>query len=129
MLPELNGFTIFSATCELENMRTTKANQAGTQRGDPGTDELLRRLGAKSAVRKKDFSSRQETSNTITAEQGITQPGKTGARLIIAESRAMREIVNFVQWAAASEASSFLIESENETGKDLAATIRTDAAW
>lgn len=57
----------------------------------------------------------------ITAKQGITEPGKTGARLIIAESRAMREIVNVVQQVAVSEASSFLIEAENGTGKDLVA--------
>jgi two-component system response regulator AtoC len=55
----------------------------------------------------------------ITAKQGITEPSKTGVRLIIAESRAMRQIVNVVQRVAVSEASSFLIEAENGTGKDL----------
>jgi hypothetical protein len=34
---------------------------------------------AKSAVWKKDFSTRREALNMITAEPGITQPGKTSA--------------------------------------------------
>jgi two-component system response regulator AtoC len=58
----------------------------------------------------------------ITAEQGSTQPSKSASRLIIAESRVMREILNFIERVAASEASSFLIEGENGTGKDLVAT-------
>ena len=41
---------------------------------------------------------------------------------IVAESRAMRELLKFVQRVAASEASSFLIEGENGTGKELVAT-------
>jgi|HubBroStandDraft_6_1064221.scaffolds.fasta_scaffold399429_1 transcriptional regulator with PAS, ATPase and Fis domain len=101
-------------------MPTTKSNEAGTQRGDPKNRWTSKRLGAKSALQ-KEFSTRREALNMITAEQGITQPGKTGARLIIAESRAMREIGNFVQRVAVSEASSFLIEGENGTGKDLVA--------
>jgi len=55
----------------------------------------------------------------IATDQDTIQPS---ARLIIAESRAMREILNFVRRVAVSEASSFLIEGENGTGKDLVAT-------
>jgi two-component system, NtrC family, response regulator AtoC len=58
----------------------------------------------------------------IAGEQGITEQSKSAGRPIIAESRAMREILNFIQRVAGSEASSFLIEGENGTGKDLVAT-------
>src|SRR5208283_3880190 len=42
-------------------------------------------------------------------------------RQIIAESQAMREVLNFVRRVAISEATSILIEGENGTGKDLIA--------
>jgi DNA-binding NtrC family response regulator len=54
----------------------------------------------------------------ITAEQGITQPVRPSS----SPNRARCEIVNFVQQVAVSEASSFLIEGENGTGKDLVVT-------
>jgi hypothetical protein len=53
----------------------------------------------------------------ITAEQRITQPGKTGARLIIAESRAMREIVNFVQRVAVRRRARFSSKLRTELAK------------
>jgi len=43
-------------------------------------------------------------------------------RQIVAESRVMRELLRFVQRVAVSEASSFLIEGESGTGKDLIAS-------
>ena len=58
----------------------------------------------------------------ITAEQGIIRNAELATRAIIAESQAMREVLNFVRKVALSEASSFLIEGENGTGKDLVAT-------
>ncbi len=42
-------------------------------------------------------------------------------REVIAESRSMREVMNFVRRVAASEATTILIEGENGTGKDLIA--------
>ena len=92
-------------------MHTTKSNEAGTQRGDPKNRRTSKRLGGEKCPTKKEFSTRREALNVITAKQGITEPSKTGVRLIIAESRAMREIVNVVQRVAVSEASSFLIGS------------------
>ena len=58
----------------------------------------------------------------IAAEQGIIRRVELATRTIIAESQAMREILGFVQKVAQSEASSFLIQGENGTGKDLIAT-------
>ena len=42
---------------------------------------------------------------------------------IVAESYAMRELLQFVQRVAVSKASAFLIEGENGTGKDLVARL------
>jgi len=51
----------------------------------------------------------------------ITDEAEPRGRQIIAESPAMREVLNFVRRIAISEASSILIEGENGTGKDLIA--------
>ena len=51
----------------------------------------------------------------------ITEEAETSRREIIAESQAMREVLNFVRRVAISEAASILIEGENGTGKDLIA--------
>ena len=40
---------------------------------------------------------------------------------MIAESPAMRDVLNFVRRVAASEATTILLEGENGTGKDLVA--------
>jgi transcriptional regulator with PAS, ATPase and Fis domain len=57
----------------------------------------------------------------IATEQSIIRRAELATRTIIAESQAMREILEFVQKVAQSEAGSFLIEGENGTGKDLIA--------
>jgi len=51
----------------------------------------------------------------------ITDEIEPARRQIIAESQAMREVLNFVRRVAISEAASILIEGENGTGKDLIA--------
>jgi PAS domain S-box-containing protein len=50
------------------------------------------------------------------SEQGAAQPHE-----LVAESRAMRDIMSFVRRVAASEAAAILIEGESGTGKDLIA--------
>jgi len=51
----------------------------------------------------------------------ITEEAAPQRREVIAESAAMREMVNFVRRVAASEATTILLEGENGTGKDLIA--------
>jgi PAS domain S-box-containing protein len=51
----------------------------------------------------------------------ITEEAEPSQRQIIADSQAMREVLNFVRRVAISEAASILIEGENGTGKDLIA--------
>ncbi len=55
---------------------------------------------------------------TIKDISGEVAPEK---REIIAESAAMREVLNFVRRVAASEATTILLDGENGTGKDLIA--------
>ena len=51
----------------------------------------------------------------------ITEEAAPQKREVIAESPAMREVMNFVRRVAASEATTILLEGENGTGKDLIA--------
>ena len=51
----------------------------------------------------------------------ITDEAAPQKREVIAESRPMREVLNFVRRVAASEATTILLEGENGTGKDLVA--------
>jgi len=51
----------------------------------------------------------------------ITEESPSYRHEIIAESRSMREVLNFVRRVAASEATTILLEGENGTGKDLIA--------
>jgi PAS domain S-box-containing protein len=51
----------------------------------------------------------------------ITEEAAPQRREVIAESAAMREVINFVRRVAASEATTILLEGENGTGKDLIA--------
>jgi len=53
--------------------------------------------------------------------QDITAESQPAVPQIIAESKAMRDLLNFVSKVAVSEAVSVLIEGENGTGKDLIA--------
>src|SRR5579871_3881525 len=56
----------------------------------------------------------------------ITEESHPVVRRIIAESQAMRELLDFVRRIAVSEATSVLIEGENGTGKDLIAKTLHD---
>ncbi|HWQ55037.1 MAG TPA: sigma 54-interacting transcriptional regulator [Bryobacteraceae bacterium] len=51
----------------------------------------------------------------------VTEEAAPQKRAIIAESPAMREVLNFVRRVAASEATTILLDGENGTGKDLVA--------
>ncbi len=56
----------------------------------------------------------------------ITEESHPVVRRIIAESQAMRDLLEFVRKIAVSEATSVLIEGENGTGKDLIAKTLHD---
>ena len=56
----------------------------------------------------------------------ITEESHPVVRRIIAESQAMRDLLDFVRKVAVSEATSVLIEGENGTGKDLLAKTLHD---
>ena len=58
----------------------------------------------------------------IATIKDITEEVAPQKREVIAESPAMRELLNFVRRVAASEATTILLEGENGTGKDLVAT-------
>jgi len=51
----------------------------------------------------------------------ITEEADPQGREIVAESRAMRDVLNFVRRVAVSEAATIMLEGENGTGKDLIA--------
>jgi two-component system, NtrC family, response regulator AtoC len=51
----------------------------------------------------------------------VTEEAAPQKREVIAESPAMREVLNFVRRVGASEATTILLEGENGTGKDLVA--------
>jgi PAS domain S-box-containing protein len=57
----------------------------------------------------------------IATVKDITEEVAPRKREVIAESAAMREVLNFVRRVAASEATTILLEGENGTGKDLVA--------
>jgi two-component system response regulator AtoC len=57
----------------------------------------------------------------VATVKDITEEASPAQRQIIAESPAMRELLDFVRRVAISNATSILIEGENGTGKDLIA--------
>src|SRR5579864_1914853 len=62
-----------------------------------------------------------EMEGVVATIKDITDEAEPSKRQIIAESQAMREVLNFVRRVAVSEANSILIEGENGVGKDLVA--------
>ena len=62
-----------------------------------------------------------EVEGVVATIKDITEEAEPSKRQIIAESQAMREVLNFVRRVAVSEANSILIEGENGVGKDLVA--------
>ncbi len=68
------------------------------------------------------FDEAGELEGVVATIKDITENAEPSKRQVIAESQAMREVLNFVKRVAVSEATSILIEGENGTGKDLIAT-------
>jgi len=62
-----------------------------------------------------------DLEGVVATVKDITEEAEPAGRQIIAESQAMREVLNFVRRVAITEAASILIEGENGTGKDLIA--------
>ena len=62
-----------------------------------------------------------ELGGVVVTVKDVTDEVEPQKREVIAESRSMREVMNFVRRVAASEATTILIEGENGTGKDLIA--------
>jgi PAS domain S-box-containing protein len=60
-------------------------------------------------------------AGVVATVKDITEEAEPAGGQIIAESQAMRDVLNFVRRIAISEAGSILIEGENGTGKDLIA--------
>jgi PAS domain S-box-containing protein len=67
------------------------------------------------------FDGEGQLSGVVATIKDITEEAAPQRREVIAESAAMREMVNFVRRVAASEATTILLEGENGTGKDLIA--------
>jgi two-component system response regulator AtoC len=63
-----------------------------------------------------------ELEGVVATIKDITEEAEPSKRQVIAESLAMREVLNFVRRVAVSEATTILLEGENGTGKDLIAT-------
>jgi len=68
------------------------------------------------------FDDGGDLDGVVATVKDITEEAEPSKRQVIAESQAMREVLNFVKRVAISEATSILIEGENGTGKDLIAT-------
>jgi transcriptional regulator with PAS, ATPase and Fis domain len=64
---------------------------------------------------------RGELEGSVATVTDITEEMAPQKREVIAESPAMRDVLNFVRKVASSEALTILIEGENGTGKDLIA--------
>lgn len=62
-----------------------------------------------------------EVEGTVATVTDVTEEMAPQKREVIAESPAMRDLMNFVRRVASSEASTILLEGENGTGKDLIA--------
>lgn len=67
------------------------------------------------------FSDSGELEGVVATVKDITDEVAPIKREVIAESPAMREVLNFVRKVAGSEATTILLEGENGTGKDLIA--------
>jgi PAS domain S-box-containing protein len=67
------------------------------------------------------FDSAGNLEGVIATIKDVTEEAAPQKREVIAESAAMREVLNFVRRVGASEATTILLEGENGTGKDLVA--------
>ena len=83
------------------------------------TDNGRERLAV---IRTTPIVSEQGLVDAVVATiKDITEEVAPQKREVIAESAAMRDVINFVKRVAASEATTVLLEGENGTGKDLIA--------
>ena len=62
-----------------------------------------------------------QLSGVVATIKDVTEESAPQKREVIAESVAMRDVLNFVRRVASSEATTILLEGENGTGKDLIA--------
>ena len=62
-----------------------------------------------------------EVQGVVATVIDITEEADPQKREVVADSRAMRDVLNFVRRVAASEATTIMLEGENGTGKDLIA--------
>jgi PAS domain S-box-containing protein len=67
------------------------------------------------------YSDSGAVDGVVATIKDITEEVAPQKREVIAESSAMREVLNFVRRVAASEATTILLDGENGTGKDLIA--------
>jgi two-component system response regulator AtoC len=67
------------------------------------------------------FDEAGQLEGVVATIKDITEEAAPQKREVIAESAAMRDVLNFVRRVAASEATTILLEGENGTGKDLIA--------
>jgi two-component system response regulator AtoC len=83
------------------------------------TDNGLERLVVMRTTQMYNGDGKME--GVVATIKDITEEAAPQKREVIAESPAMREVVNFVRRVAASQATTILLEGENGTGKDLIA--------
>ncbi|MGB9605496.1 MAG: sigma-54 interaction domain-containing protein [Bryobacteraceae bacterium] len=67
------------------------------------------------------FDEKGDLEGAVATVKDVTDEVAPMKREVIAESPAMREVINFVRKVAVSEATTILLEGENGTGKDLIA--------
>ncbi|HEX3743495.1 MAG TPA: sigma 54-interacting transcriptional regulator [Bryobacteraceae bacterium] len=67
------------------------------------------------------FDEEGQLTGVVATIKDVTEESAPQKREVIAESVAMRDVLNFVRRVAASEATTILLEGENGTGKDLVA--------
>ena len=67
------------------------------------------------------FDEGGQLSGVVATIKDVTEESAPQKREVIAESVAMRDVLNFVRRVASSEATTILLEGENGTGKDLIA--------
>jgi transcriptional regulator with PAS, ATPase and Fis domain len=67
------------------------------------------------------FNGDGQLSGVVATIKDVTEEAAPQKREVIAESAAMRDVLNFVRRVAASEATTILLEGDNGTGKDLIA--------
>ena len=67
------------------------------------------------------FDEDGQLSGVVATIKDVTEESAPQKREVIAESVAMRDVLNFVRRVASSEATTILLEGENGTGKDLIA--------